>query len=332
MTSNTNALAAMLPDVYTKMSAAFALLSPQEQAVLKKGVAGDDTTGFDEAFNRFVQYTPVLASFETLANRDYKVKKACLLPFACWSLSQPWARNTPLETLDSYIRHWRKNQGVSFYQANDYRALFVIESSNAMLDIRMQMSGAKKNKCRTRFYQLAHQTYGLSGYGVDFARSIPPAMAQLGQLAFSCGTEDIQGTTPRRQWLEDVQRFCEKSTHANRVALLHALLDSNLDTSMTREVCNKMPAEVWLEKTIQAPIAQLLASDEIARLGQLPWTANADKNRALVSSYCPQMYPLMDIAVTSDAWSRQDQVTEQCSAYCRPTKTYALPDNMDLSL
>lgn len=330
MTSAVSTIAGMFPAVYVAMTEAFPKLSPEQQTILQKGIV-DNTVPFDAALDALVSLSPTLMAFDERAKKEYNVKYAALCPFLCWSLSQPGTHETPLLTLAGYVSHWRHRLGVSFYNASQNRAQFVVDTTEAMLDIRMHMSSAKKNNFRARFYDLAHRLSGFDGINKNTEFSIPSYMGDMGNMAIRCGNDTVDGSSPRREWFIALQKMHDFSDTPKRLALMHSIFESALDTSMQRDACGRMAPELWMEPTLQPYVSSLLASDETARLGQLAWTSDIEKNRALVSYYCPNIYPLIDLSLPPEDWARQDLVTRHFAVYSRPSKTYALPQNMDFS-
>ena len=122
----------------------------------------------------------------------------------------------------------------------------------------------------------------------------------------------------------------ELSAGESRVALATWLATSNLPLNDRQEVLGWGSADTWALPCVASLLLPALPSTERERLEQLPLATHPDDaealNRALFQLYCPEMYPLMELAMTDGDWCARETIESWVTRLENiETEAFALP-------
>lgn len=116
--------------------------------------------------------------------------------------------------------------------------------------------------------------------------------------------------------------------------VMSTMLTSQLVPSLKLAVCKHASACDWLTHSKLDGIIALLPVQEHERLMHLPWSskeADTDAFKRLAQRSCPQMYPMLELLLSSSDWTCRAAVAAagmQCFAKKKPIEQFALPEEL----
>ena len=144
-------------------------------------------------------------------------------------------------------------------------------------------------------------------------------------------------------WVRDLTNWNVGGTSRERELLATEMMESTLPGSYKLRAFKSLDTILWRSPLFQPTLCTLMPEQETRRLPLLAWretsyahsgpdmiNAFVRSNQAMVQTFCPTLYPLLELGCTSEDWCLQQTIVDKAEALYRVSQgpvleTYSLP-------
>lgn len=244
-----------------------------------------------------------------------------------WALNQDWAKTSNFDR-DVMVDAWTQDCLGSRGSSSTVLAscLFMVQLLPLVPDIPQDMRAPFLSEILNKVYSFPTpwkypQHTELSAYYLTLAH----------QLSMFCGP--LSDVDSERNPLHAL--WCNKATltiteAVDPQAVATWLARSSLPLKDRQDALEWSSADVWALPCVANVLRPTLPPDEISRFARLPWRTSthdgAAINKALLQAYCPQSYPLIELAATPEEWTDQQAISAWMHRSKTPTDVLPLPN------